>query len=114
MAAIQGDKPLDGKKLFEVEIQKSIYVLAADEDDAVEIAKSETHRMDWYDVDFDAQESSYVVGEWSKAEPYGSKLGLTCEQIMSQLQEYEKNRPPTKAELEAMGQVPLIPEGQSR
>lgn len=104
----EAEHPFDGKVLFEVEIQQTIMVMASDESDAVDIAKEEAFSIEWNDADYDAREASYVVGAWAKSEPYGSDLRLTCDQIMEKLEEYERNRPPTKAELEAMGQQRLM------
>lgn len=102
--------PFDGKRLFTVEIEQSVVVLAATEKAAEEIAKDVAcgHDIEWLDAMYSAYESPRLPDGWDKTQPYGHEGRETCEQILEALEEYERTRPPTLAELEAMGQQPLI------
>lgn len=109
------NEPFDGKKLFTVEIEQTIVVLAANETEAEEIAKDTAGcggDLDWNDAMYSSYESGRCLpADWVKAIPFGleNMKDQTCGQIRDALEEYERTRPPTKAELEALGQVPLIP-----
>lgn len=50
------------------------------------------------------------LGEWHNSRPYNRDGDdLTCTQILAMEAEAEKRRPPTVEEIEAAGQVRLIP-----
>jgi hypothetical protein len=49
------------------------------------------------------------LGEWAQSRPYEREDDMTCAQILAAEAEAEKRRPPTAAEIEAAGQVRLIP-----
>lgn len=109
------EPPFDGKKLFVVEIERTIMVMASDRKKAEAIA-SEAESEFSFSSDNEAEFGAYEVGKymlagWEDAIPYGMKnmKDQTCSQIKDALDEYERTRPPTRAELEAMGQQPLIP-----
>lgn len=107
--------PFGGKKLFNVEVENDLVVLASDRDEAEAIAKKVVTRnadeLDWHDASYGASEvRKYLPHGWANALPYGDEDKFTCKQIIEAWEEYERTRPLTKAELEAKGQVPLIQE----
>lgn len=109
------EAPFDGKRLFGVEIEESIYVLAADESEAKEIAQEQAScggDIDWGDADYSVQEcDGRIAADWAEAVPHGIPLGMkhqTCQQILNAWAEYEAAKPPTQAELEGIGQQRLI------
>ena|SRR5688572_33156396 len=108
------EAPFEGKRLYEVQIEQTIIVLASDEGEADEIAREQAScggNIDWNDANYDTCELAHVPADWQKAIPFGMPHGMrdrTCQQIFDAWKEYETARPPTAAELEAMGQQRLI------
>lgn len=104
-------EPFEGKKLFIVSVEQSIMVLASDEKEAEQVAKDEAGcggGIEWNDAMYSAYEG--LLYGWGKSLPFGEHPDLTCAEIREAWNEYERTRPRTRAELEAAGQVPLIPE----
>lgn len=113
------EEPFEGKKLFTVEIERTIMVMASDRKEAEAIA-SEVESEFSFNSDNEATFSAYEPGKylpngWDTGIPYGleNMKDQTCEQIMGAFEEYERTRPPTKAELEALGQQQLISESEA-
>lgn len=108
------EAPFGGKKLFTVEIETEVVVLASDESEAEEIAKEQAGcggNVDWNDADYTVQESDgWIPPDWTNAIPFGmgTTKQRTCEQILAAWKEYEAAQPPTAAELEALGQQRLL------
>lgn len=108
--AEQTEHPCEGKKLFIVQIEQAIMVLAEDEAEASEIATHEAGcggNIEWNEADFHAYEG-FLFG-WDKSIPFGPhNHDMTCAQIRDAWREYEASRLPTQAELEALGQESLL------
>jgi len=109
------EQPCGGKRLFTVEIQTEVVVLADDEAEAEDIAKEQAScggDIEWNDADYSIQEVySWLPPDWLKSPPFGmprEMKQMTCEQIIAAWKEYEAEQPPTIAELEALGQQRLI------
>ena len=106
--------PFEGKRLFTVEIEQTVVVLASDACEAEEIAKEQAAcggDIDWNDSMYGAYEAGRSLpADWVKAIPFG--MGTirqqTCQQIRDAWDAYEVAKPPTTAELEALGQQRLI------
>lgn len=107
----QPEQPFEGKKLFAVEIEKTIFVLASHRHEAEEIAHEEAGcggHLEWEGGDVFAIEAESVPKDWRNAIPFGlHKSDATCAQILEAWAEYEQTRPVTQAELEAAGQMRL-------
>lgn len=109
----QLEHPFQGRKLFNVEIQREIVVLAADESEAIEIAKRQSGcggGIEWNDADYSALETEWLPKGWTGAIPFGAgnDKELTCGEIIDAVEDYERSLSPTKAELESMGQQRLV------
>jgi hypothetical protein len=107
-------EPFEGKRLFTVEIEQTIVVLASDDAEAEEIATEAAScggGVDWNDANYAPIEvEGRLPPDWLKAIPFGIPRGMkeqTCAQILAAWAEYEAARLPTAAELEAMGQQRL-------
>lgn len=105
-------------KLFEVDIESTLYVVAKDEDEAERVAQRaiETEHAAASDMALGATFEAYQVdserhhlGDWRNSLPYGER-SRTCQQILDEWVEWERTRPLTAAELEAAGQLRLIQE----
>lgn len=115
MSTEQIAPPFGGKKLFNVEVENDLVVLASNRAEAEAIAKKivtqNADELDWHDASYGAWEAGKsLLHGWDDALPYGDEDKFTCKEIMEAWEEYERTRPLTKAELEAKGQVPLIQE----
>lgn len=99
--------------LFHVEIDLELYVVADSQDEAERIAERHLHEEAhsacyWASEPVTKEEN--VPGDWIDCLPYGAKRsGKTVRQILAEQAEAERTRPPTLAEIEAAGQVRLIP-----
>jgi len=104
------EQPFEGKRLFEVEISQTIFVLAQDESEAKEIAAEQAScggNLEWTDAQCFAHKATGLPKDWRDAIPFGANNDETCEQVAEAWEEYERARPMTQAELEAAGQMRL-------
>ena len=110
----QLEPPFEGRKLYEVTITESIFVLAADDDEAGDIARRQANSggdIDWNDADYDIGEAAYVPTAWADSIPFGFRRGekyRTCGDVFTAWQEYEQHKPATQQELERVGQQRLV------
>lgn len=102
------------KRLFHVEYDFDMVVLAENEEEAREIAKEDCDeafadcRYELYPVVSEIRDMRSLPSFWSNSAPWGSDGDTTCEKIMFAVEEAERKRPPTAEEIEAAGQMRLL------
>jgi hypothetical protein len=101
------------KKLYEIEITTLIYAAADDGDKAIDVAlraigKGEAELNTRDASSFHVSDSRTINKDWRTAIPFGADGDQTCIQVAAAWEEYERTRPRTAKELEALGQQPLI------
>lgn len=102
------------KRLYEVEITATLYVVARTERGAERVAAEALENGKVEDLAMTAcieasvvNEVRHISGSWEDAYPFGGNE-KTCTQWVEDWDEYERTRPRTAAELEAAGQQRLI------
>ena len=107
----------DNLKLYHIEVTQTIYVLAEDEAKAHQVARD--NQIDLYDgYQYDATEvtakTRWIDGDWDELEPFVGRseplMEKTVEQLWEEMKEAERNKPASRMELEAAGQMVLCGE----
>ena len=84
------------KKLFEVGIENTIYVMAKDCKEAESLARRSFNQEDPYNFEYGASEvlpSTYGIDfNWKDSVPYESDDNKTCGEIFKEMQEAEELR----------------------